>query len=134
MNDKTEPCGTPFVKCIVMVGLSLSSGHAWLPEINLVSLHLKSGSMLALRIFENELVIADGCSGRNSSNNVSVHDDNGKDRSEGNSGKISRGASSNESRRISSYGFLRCFCRLVRQHFLQALGRLWWWFRPHSRD
>ena len=45
MGEKTEPCGTPFVKCLVVKCLSLSS------ERKLAIHFLKLGCMSVLKIF-----------------------------------------------------------------------------------
>ena len=46
-----EPCRTPFVKCLVVEGLSLYSVYACLPERKLTSYFLKLRYMSVLMIF-----------------------------------------------------------------------------------
>ena len=46
-----EPCGTPFVQCLVVEGLPLCSVYACLPKRTLASHFFKLGCMLALKIF-----------------------------------------------------------------------------------
>ena len=49
--ESTKPCGTPFVKCLVGIGLPLFYVYASLPEMKLASHFLKLGCMLVLTIF-----------------------------------------------------------------------------------
>ena len=51
MEENTQPCGTPFVKCLVVEDLSFYSVYACLPERKLGSYFWKLGCMLVLRIF-----------------------------------------------------------------------------------
>ena len=51
VGESTEPCGTPFVKCLVVEGFPLNSVNACLPERKFASHFLKLGCMLVLRIF-----------------------------------------------------------------------------------
>ena len=51
VGERTEPSGTPFLKCPAVEGLSLYSVYACLPKRKLASLFLKLECMLELMIF-----------------------------------------------------------------------------------